>query len=274
MWPHFLNLAHAAGHNMLAKTGTTTLGFILWTLGFTVLGWAAVIAAKWFITRNYKQKKHFGDALKEWLLTGLAMLLLAVLFVAVVYCCFVVRTVYDDHMAIAARLRMLEADNKRLDSDLGRRKEFMVAGDPAYGGMLYMAEQFGVYGFEVGGRPKGKPCTILTTAPPDSASIAEAVHMLAGSVSGCRAFGFWEQGNPDIEEVIAKGSVPGVVVLHADRGNAAANSLAINLQSEFVFRRSYEPMQSHVPLYGGQGDPNDSVIWLQFGSGIGHLGHD
>ena len=149
----------------------------------------------------------------------------------------------------------------------------MVAGDPAYGAMLYMAEQFGVYGFEVGGRPKGNPCTILTTAPPDSASIAEAVHMLAGSVLGCRAFGFW-RGNPDIHEVVAKGSVPGVVVLHADRGNAAANSLAINLQSEFVFRRSYEPMQSDVPLYGAKATRTTVSLVLNLGAEWRYLGHN
>jgi hypothetical protein len=234
----------------------------------------AGIAANWFRCRHYKEKKHFREYREDAMLTGLFSLIFVGALVLGVYCIFVGATTYDDHMLMAGQIRSLEADNNKLSFELTRRKEFIVADDPAWGAMKYMAQEFGVYGFEAGAKIQGKPCTILTTAPPDSASVASAVHSLAGAVSGCRAFGYWDEGNPDIDEVITKGSIPGTVIIHADRENKAANSLAINLQSEFIFKRSYKPMETKSPLYQGQGDPNDNVIWLQFGSGITRIGHN
>ncbi|SPE24854.1 hypothetical protein SBA2_230004 [Acidobacteriia bacterium SbA2] len=274
MWPHLSNLLGASWRNLVRATGTTTLGFFVWTLCVTVVVWMAGIAANWFRCRHYTQKKHFREYRNEALLTGLLSVIFVGVLVFIVYCIFTGSTIYDDHMSMADQLRKLEADNNKLSSELARRKEFILADDPAWGAMKHIAHEFGVYGFEVGAKKQGKPCTILITAPPDSASIASALHSLAGAVSGCRDFGHWEEGNPDIDEVITKGAISGVVILHADRENRAANNLAINLQGEFIFKRSYKPMDTKVPLYPGQGDPNDTVIWLQFGSGITRIGHN
>jgi hypothetical protein len=89
-------------------------------------------------------------------------------------------------MLLAGEGHKLSADNNRLAFELERRKEFIVSDDKAWGAMRYMAQEFGAYGFEVGAKIQGKPCTILFTAPSDSLSIASAVASLAGATSGCR----------------------------------------------------------------------------------------
>jgi hypothetical protein len=56
---------------MVAATSTNTAGFILWSIGFTVVAWIASLSASWYRCRHYKEKKHFKEALKESWLTGI-----------------------------------------------------------------------------------------------------------------------------------------------------------------------------------------------------------
>jgi hypothetical protein len=87
-------------------------------------------------------------------------------------------------------------------------------------------------------------------------------------------FGPWPEGNPDIDEITKNGSVSGAIVMHASKEIRAVDNLAVNLQGEFIFKRSYKPMEGKIKLCEGQGTTNESVVWLQFGTNITRIGHN
>jgi hypothetical protein len=141
--------------------------------------------------------------------------------------------------------------------------------------MIFVFQAFTGYGFTLGVRPvvaPAKVCVILFTAPEDSLQIASSIAQFSAPLAGCSVFGPFSSGNPDIDDATTKGMIPGFIILHADRDNKAADALTYKLQGELPFRRSYKPFPSTFTMYQNEGKMNETVMWLQFGSGVKWIG--
>src|SRR5882757_2537008 len=103
MLPHFLNLLSRSWEAMIRATGTTTLGFVVWTVLIAVMGWAATIATKWFGLSREKTPFAFRSAMRDSEWSGVFNAAGIGLLVVIAFCVFVVRTVYDDHVSFVVQ---------------------------------------------------------------------------------------------------------------------------------------------------------------------------
>ena len=97
MWPHLVNLLVRSWDAMVRATGTTTLGFIVWTLALTLIGWVATVAARWL---ELKRENNISPLRTALLRSGLrGLFIFGGLFVLVVLAFLIstVYTVYNDH---------------------------------------------------------------------------------------------------------------------------------------------------------------------------------
>ena len=115
---HFLRLLGIAWHNLLTATGTTTLGFILWTLALTAVGWSAPVAARWQELKQENHKTPLRQALLGsfrpgmFLAAGVCGLVVFAFSISVIY------TIYHDHRFWTSENRRLVSENRRVASDL------------------------------------------------------------------------------------------------------------------------------------------------------------
>src|SRR6266852_5407971 len=107
MWPHFLNLLSRSWDAMIRATGTTTLGFVVWTILIAAMGWAATIAAKWLELRRNKTSFAFRAALRDSTWSGVFTAVGIGVLVVIAFCVFVVGTVYDDHESLVIQNQKL-----------------------------------------------------------------------------------------------------------------------------------------------------------------------
>src|ERR1700686_2669995 len=97
--------------------------------------------------------------------------------------------------------------------------------------------------------------------------LASAVAQFSNSVSGCSTFGPFPPGNPDLDEDVLDGMVPGAIVVHAPRDDKAADTLAMHLGNQIQVRRSFTPSKTPKSrIYQSLHQYTESFIWLQFGT--------
>jgi|SRR5580704_1437516 hypothetical protein len=120
MWHHFLNLLARSWAAMARATGTTTLGFLVWTLSIAAVGWAATVTGRWLELKREKADKPFrkavGSSLWPGVFLGAGVCGLVLMALAV----FGVRTIYGDHQALVGRIRELD-DYAKNKADFDRR---------------------------------------------------------------------------------------------------------------------------------------------------------
>ena len=143
-------------------------------------------------------------------------------------------------------------------TQLSLRKQMIVIGDPAFDNIRNILTAFQAYRIAL----KGQKCVVYITAPPDSERIASLVAAFSNSVSGCFTFGPSGRGNEELDAITATGMKPGVVLIHAPRGDLAANLAEEHLSGTIPLERSYKPLTSDSPLYQDQGK-GEQVLWLQ-----------
>src|SRR5713101_8538766 len=127
MWyRHLWNLIGRSWSATTAGYGTTTLGFVLWTLLLSAVGWCVNVAASWYKLRRAKAPDPFRQALRDSLLAGklLATGICLILFVSYAY--FFSSTVYEDHQSSVSRIAALNKANADLSHEVEIRKYSMV----------------------------------------------------------------------------------------------------------------------------------------------------
>lgn len=262
-WSHFVNLLGHSWDAMVRATGTTTLGFIIWTLALTAVGWAATVAVRWIELKRENTTSPFEKALLSSRLPGIFLAGGVFVLVLVVFWFFLALTVYRDHQSLVAENKKLADRNVTLSAELNWRKHNISTTDAVFPNIIYLLQAFQVYR----GYIKGAPCVIWITAPSDSLPLASTVAQFSNSVSGCSTFGPFPSGNPDLDEDVMDGMVPSVIVLHAPRDDRAAGELEMRLGNLIQTRRSYTPPKTPKPrLYQSLHQYTESFIWLQFGT--------
>lgn len=262
MFPHFLNLLHRSWAALVSASSTSTLGFVLWTIGVTVIGWTATVAAKWFELWRAKRNQPLRSALDASFVPGMFLLGGMAVFVFVTYGYFVMRTVYDDHQYFVAQNGQLAENNKALSADVQWRKHNISTTDAVFPNVIYLLQAFSIYRHAL----NGQRCVVMITAPRESAALASAVAQFSNSVSNCFTVGPVDAtSNPDAEAATMTGMVPDMVVFHAAKGDKAANALMGALGNQIRLKLSYQPppkdFYSLPPSVGPV-----HVVWLQFGT--------
>jgi hypothetical protein len=268
MWPHFLNLLGRSWDAMIRATGTTTLGFVVWTILITAVGWAATIAAKWFELKRNKTSFPFRSAMRDsararaFTGTGIGLLVVAT------FCAFVVRTVYDDHEFLVVQKQKLISLNAAANEEVQKRKIHIYPNEPVFGNINSLLMAFDMYRHA----RHGEPCVIWISVPPTANSnISGEVAQFSNSVSDCFTFGpFSGGGNPEYDEEAIRGMVSDTVIFHATKDDKAAFLLFGNLGSLFKTKLSYElpsNIRSHYSL-PAQIAGKEKVIWMQFGTEV------
>ena len=270
MFSHFVNLLLRSWNATTVGYGTTTLGFMLWVVLFTVLLWFAGVLGTWITLRRKKIVTTFKEVLWDSLMTGVFSLVCIVAIAVASYSVFFVRTIYADHQALVSRVAVLKSANSDLEKGLELRKHNMVTGDPVFVNTIYLLQAFNIYRHAL----NGKKCVIMITAPADSKegnAMASMIAQFSNSVSGCFTFGPMDaNADPDVEKRAEAGMVPDKIVFHAARGDAAADPLFINLGNLIQLNRSYDmpPATARAHLYAIPKQGDENLIWLQFGTNV------
>jgi hypothetical protein len=119
MWHHFVHLLGRSWGNMVTATSTNTLGFLMWTVALTAVGWTASLTGTWFQLKREKTEIHpFRKALRNSWWPGV---FLAAGVAALVFCAwgvFSIKTVYGDHQSQVSANGRLVTQNKELRDQL------------------------------------------------------------------------------------------------------------------------------------------------------------
>lgn len=259
---HLLSRSWAA---MVAATSTSTLGLAIWTVGLAVCGWLAKRISLLFRHRQLPRKEQISKALEDGFHDALIEAIAITILALIAWGAFVPVVVYRDHVKLRSEVATLTIQRDSLSRDLNARKNNLFVGDPAFGNINRLLQDFQMYR----GARKEKPCVIYVTAMPDSIEIASTVAQFSNSVSGCFTFGpSVPRDNPDLDEMTKDGMMPGVILVHLQREDKPGIILEENLGNQIQTRLSYEPPkipQNH--LYAGTPE-GASFVWLQFGSGV------
>ena len=257
----FLQLLGKAWKALTEATGTTTLGFILWGLGFTAVGWLASVFASWIDSKRQLEPLSFrGAVLKSrrlglYLVEGIGTLVLLSFSVSVIW------TIYQDHRDAVRVNQDLAARNKLLTANLGWHKHNLSTTDAVFPNLIYMLQAFRMFRNTL----NGAPCVVLISASGESQSLASVFGQLSIQVSNCPTFGPMDpttQGNE--YPAMTDGMVPGKIVMHMERGDLAAMQLANGLGNQIPMTISYKlPPRGSYPAQTKSGHVH--VVWLQFG---------
>jgi hypothetical protein len=241
---------------MIAASGTTTLGLLLWTAGVCLVVWITAVVYEW------KTAESGSGAVRTAVrksrpvaVSGVSVFLLIVC----VWGVFIVRTVYYERAGMRWAYEREVHRNQELLSQIHLHNRGITSDDPAYMGLIQILRQFQGYGAAF----QGKPCTIVFTSEPDSNRIAQAIAETSALVSKCNTSAPMPPELPDSISNKEEGMVPGAIVIHASRGNHAAIYFQRELGNLLPTRYSYIPPKN--PSFAVNGD----VMWLQFGTGVG-----
>lgn len=253
MWPHFTNLLARSWDAMVSATGTTTLGFIVWTLVIAAVSWAATVAEQWFQLRRKKADLSLRIALRGSFNHGAFMAAGIGTVVLTMFTIFLVLTTYKIHQVLVAENAALVGRNADLNAELNARKHSISTTDPIFPNIIYLLQAFSIYRHAL----NGTACQIKITAPPESQPLASVVAQFSNSVSSCTTFGPLEtRTNPDAKHETMDGMIPDLIVFHAAKDDRAADQLFNNLGNQIQLQRSYE-----IPV-----SSPEHFVWLQFGS--------
>jgi len=129
----------------VSATGTTTLGFIVWTLAISAVGWGATVAARWHELAVLGTDHPFNQALRDSLRAGGFLTLGVAGLVLISYSAFLIRTVYEDHRLLVAKTQVVTNTNLELIKELELRKHSMVTTDPVFVNTIYLLQAFNVF---------------------------------------------------------------------------------------------------------------------------------
>jgi len=146
-----------------------------------------------------------------------------------------VKTIYNDHMMLAGENTQLREKNKNLTTDLEWRKHNISTTDAVFPNLIYMLHAFDSFKRDM----DGAPCALYVSAPKESAPLASVMVQLAGPVSGCAPMGPVSADNPELDEEVIDGMVPDAIVVHAIKGERAADNLFSTLGNQIQLKRSY-----------------------------------
>jgi hypothetical protein len=270
MVSYLVSLLFRSWNTTTTGYGTTTLGFILWVVLFTVSLWFAGVLGTWITLRRKKISTTIKEVLRDSLMTGVFSVVCIVAIAVVSYSVFLLRTIYSDHQGLVNRVAVLEKTNAAVQRDLELRKHTFVVGDPVLGNAVSLLQAFNSYRHSL----NGKRCVVMLTAPADirdSGAMAVTVAQLTNSVSGCFTFGPMDANvDPDIEKRAEDGMVPDKIVFHAARGDAAAEHLFENFGNVIELKRSYDvpSPEERAHLYSIPNSRDETIIWLQFGTNV------
>jgi hypothetical protein len=252
---------------MVSATGTTTLGFIVWTIALSAVGWGANVASNWYGLKREKADRPLHQAFRGSLRSGVFLAVGITGLVVISFVVFVVRTIYDDHLTLVGERNVLINTNAALTKELELRKHSMVTNDPVFPNTIYLLQAFQIFRHAQG----GKPCVVMVSAPPEGSSMASMVAQFTNSVSGCVTFGPMNSTiDPDVETRARKGMIPDIIVFHAARDHMAADQLFGHLGNLMPLKRSYElpsPVE-RTRLYSIPAQGQEDLIWLQFGTNV------
>jgi hypothetical protein len=100
---------------MVAATGTSTLGLIVWTFSIAIAGWTAKRLANWITVRKVEPK---AEAIRHTFQGGFREAICeagAIAFVAILaWACFLPRAIYNDHESLSSTNSALSARLKDL----------------------------------------------------------------------------------------------------------------------------------------------------------------
>ena len=103
MWPHFVNLLAQAWTELLRALSTSTLSVVLFSFFVPATIWFATIISKWWSGRNSAPPVTFGSAFGRSAPSAIITAGITVLVWVLIFGCFVVRTVYNDHESLVLR---------------------------------------------------------------------------------------------------------------------------------------------------------------------------
>lgn len=256
MRPYFTHLFLRSWDTTMSATSTNTLGFILWTLALSCSLWIAGILLKWNSLRATKDAVSFQNVLFQSLWPdGAVTAGVTVLLVFGALMCFLLRTVYFDHLDSGFKNVELQKENEKLKLGLEKKTHNLDTTDPAFINMTSTIRAFMLYRRAIG--PEAK-CMILITFPKDEQSHIEMPFItFAVFGSNCPNGSLQNIGiKPEnVDEESVKGAAPGTIIFHALPGSKGADQLSDSLGNLFQVRRSYK-LPAEVP---------ENTVWIQFG---------
>ncbi len=143
MWLHHLiNLPGRSWHAMTAATSTNTLGFIVWTVAITAMGWVATTAARWLELKREKVSEPFRKAVLGSATAGAFLGAGVFILVVVAWGIFIIRTVYYDHQGLVTIRNQLLIKNRQLCAELKWRQHNISTTDAVFPNIIYMLQAF------------------------------------------------------------------------------------------------------------------------------------
>src|SRR5581483_3744957 len=132
MWfSHLLKLLLRNWNRTTTAYGTTTLGFLLWVVLFTILLWLAGVLGTWATLRKTKQTS-LKEVLMDSSYTGMFSVGVIAAIAVISYAAFLLQTVYQDHQTLTAQVEKLSLSNHQLNEEIERRKHALFPDEPAF----------------------------------------------------------------------------------------------------------------------------------------------
>src|SRR5271169_6340614 len=94
---HFFNLLHHSWSEMMRASSSSTLGFLLWTIGLTAISIVAQMVGRWFALHRKQADSPWQTALEESFWPSIFTVSGFVLLILAAWCLFLALTVYKDH---------------------------------------------------------------------------------------------------------------------------------------------------------------------------------
>jgi hypothetical protein len=267
--PHLLRLLGRSWTLMVSATSNNTLGFLLWTLGVTVVCWMGTVAERCVKSVRQHDPHPVLASLRQSAWAGLFTIGGVVSLVIVSWITAAAFAVYYDHQSLARRNRdlvnaakqrgsastaqvsALQGQVTELQGELEFRKHNLGISDPVTQNVYEVIHGFRQLRDLIG---KDGECYIKVTAPADTLEIAAAFAQLAGVVSGCkrdgpRAF----NGDVNEEKAAMAGSVDGRVLIYAAKDSKVWGPLG-SVDLVLPLDKRYNPPS-----------PQENFMWFQFG---------
>jgi len=243
MRPHFISLLGQSWEVMVRATGTTTLGFIVWTLALTAVGWASAVAGRWFELKREKAVEPLRKALYGSFWPG--VVLGAGVFGVMIFAFTVsmIFTVFQDHQSLKRTNKELNQhvmDLKAQDVGIAMNTEYANVTNTVQAFRLLMPQQT-------------KICWVRITAPRENRQLVQILAHI--SATFCRVDSPFDPAQPDDE--ILRGSLKDSILVHMKKTVPDRNSFIVALGNVFSVRRTYE-LPSGFP---------DELVWIQIGQG-------
>jgi len=242
--PYSLNLLGHSWEALMKASGTTSFGFVLYTVAIPVV--AGILTAIYF---RFRLNRSWDETSRESFRSVFLFLGSVCVVVLGAYLFNVVRTVFDDHQSLVRQNETLRTEASELEAETNDNKHF-----------LNILQAFTVYRLRLGGsNTSPMPCSLKVTSPRESDAKAVMLIQLANLGSQCPTVGpMDENSDPEVRRETEAGMVDGFIIFHARKEDRDSDELFGILGSIVPLQRSYD-----VP----PGSP-DHFIWLQFGRNV------